>query len=33
MLDKWTLTYTDANGRRGTETRDNATAFVSSATS
>ena len=29
MADTWTLTFTDANGRVGTNTYDNETAFIS----
>ena len=29
MTDTWTLTFTDANGRVGTKTYDNETAFIS----
>ena len=29
MADMWTLSFTDANGRVGTNTYDNETAFIS----
>ena len=29
MADTWTLSFTDANGRVGTNTYDNETAFIS----